>query len=157
MKGWLLLSALIVGVDFVTKQIALAELGGQPPLVLLPFLDLRLILNAGAAFGMLGTAGGWQKYLFVAVALLVSVFIIVALWRGRAGSSWMAAALALVLGGALGNLVDRVRWGYVVDFVYFNYEQWYWPAFNVADMAISVGAVMLVLDAVGLRPGALRA
>lgn len=157
MKGWLVLSALVVGVDFVTKQIALAELGGRPPLELLPFLDLRLILNAGAAFGLLGTAGGWQKYVFMTVALLVAAFIIVTLWRGSAGSSWMAAALALVLGGAVGNLVDRVRWGYVVDFVYLNYEQWYWPAFNVADMAISVGAVMLVLDAVGLRPGRARA
>lgn len=156
MKGWLVLSVLVVAVDFVTKQLALQLLGGEPPLEVLPFLDLRLILNAGAAFGMLGTAGGWQKYLFVAVAVLVSVFIAVALWRERVGSAWMAASLALILGGAVGNLVDRVRWGYVVDYIYFNYEQWYWPAFNVADMAISVGAVMLVLDAVGLRPGAAR-
>lgn len=156
MKGWLVLSVVIVAVDFVTKQLALQVLGGQPPLELLPFLDLRLILNAGAAFGMLGSAGGWQKYLFVTVAVLVSVFIAVALWRERVGSAWMAASLALILGGAVGNLVDRVRWGYVVDYIYFNYGQWYWPAFNVADMAISVGAVMLVLDTVGWRPGAAR-
>ena len=156
MKGWLVLSALIVVVDYFTKQLALAVLGGQPPVQVLPILDLRLILNAGAAFGMLGTAGGWQKYLFVTVAVLVSVFIAIVLWRGSAGSKWVAAALSLILGGAVGNLVDRVRWGYVVDYIYFTYGQWYWPAFNVADMAISVGAVMLVLDAVGLRPGAGR-
>ena len=117
-------------------------------IVLIPgLLDLRLVHNTGAAFSFLAGAGGWQRWLLILIALLVAVVIVAILRRLKAGSHWTATALALILGGAMGNLIDRIRLGYVIDFIGAHWGHLYWPYFNIADSAISIGAVMLVIDA----------
>lgn len=143
---WLLLSVAIIALDLWTKHLASTHLEYAQPVSLLPVLDLTLVHNTGAAFSMLADAGGWQRGFFIGIATLVSVVLVVWLLRLRRGTPWLALALALVLGGALGNLYDRVTLGYVVDFISVHYGGWYFPAFNVADSAISVGAVLLFLD-----------
>ncbi len=143
---WLLLSALIVALDLFSKSIASDNLQLHQPLPVFPGFNLTLMHNKGAAFSFLSSAGGWQRWFFTIIAAVVSVVIVVWLARLKPGQRWLALALALILGGALGNLWDRLTLGYVVDFIQVYYDQWYWPAFNVADSAIFVGAVMLVLD-----------
>lgn len=146
------LSALVVGLDQLTKWVATSRLTLHEPLAVLPSVNLTLTHNTGAAFSFLSGAGGWQRWFFAAVAATVSVVIVQWLRRLPPGSGWLAAGLALVLGGAVGNLVDRLRLGYVVDFVDLYYAGWHWPAFNVADSAITVGVVILVVDALlGVR------
>lgn len=146
MLKWLWLAAVMVAMDQVTKQVASAYLGLHDPVPVVPMLNLTLMHNTGAAFSFLSEAGGWQRWFFVALALGVSAGIAVWLKRLSPGQTWLAVSLALVLGGAVGNLWDRVALGYVVDFIDVYYQQWHWPAFNVADIAISVGAAMLVID-----------
>jgi signal peptidase II len=113
----------------------------------MPFLNLVLVHNTGAAFGFLGSAGGWQNALFIVVAVGASAFILWMLSRLQAAEKMLAVALMLVLGGALGNLADRLFHGHVIDFIDVYYNSWHWPAFNVADSAITIGAVLLVFDA----------
>ena len=118
-------------------------------LELLPVFKLTLLHNAGAAFSLLNNAGGWQRWFLLAISSVVA--LLVAIWLYRLQSKQhqqklLAWGLALVLGGALGNLVDRAIQGYVVDFIVVYYESWYFPAFNIADAAISIGAVLLILD-----------
>ena len=152
MLRWLWLSALLLVLDQGTKQLASAFLELRQPVLVVPNFYLTLLHNTGAAFSFLSDAGGWQRWFFAALAFIVSLVIVVWLARLPRGSRWTAIALALVLGGALGNLVDRVVLGYVVDFIqiYLPFLPWRifnpWPAFNVADSAIAVGAVMLVVD-----------
>ena len=152
MLRWLWLSALLLVLDQGTKQLASAFLELRQPVLVVPNFYLTLLHNTGAAFSFLSDAGGWQRWFFAVLAFLVSLVIVVWLARLPQGSRWTAIALALVLGGALGNLVDRVVLGYVVDFIqiYLPFLPWRifnpWPAFNVADSAIAVGAVMLVID-----------
>ncbi len=152
MLRWLWLSALIVVLDQGSKQLASAHLELGQPVPVVPYFYLTLLHNTGAAFSFLSSAGGWQRWFFAVLALVVSTVLVVWLARLPRDSRWLALALALVLGGALGNVVDRVVLGYVVDFiqVYLPFLPWRifnpWPAFNVADSAISVGAVMLVID-----------
>jgi len=153
--SWIALLVLVL--DQVTKAIAVNMLKGMPPVEVTSFLNLTLVYNTGAAFGMLNNAGGWQNTFFVFVAVAVSMFILVVLRRLAAHDIQVAIALMLILGGALGNVVDRLLLGYVVDFVDFFYDDWHWPAFNVADSAIFVGAVLLALDALGLSFGKPRA
>lgn len=141
----------IVVADRLTKMAALEYLAQRPPVEVLPFFDLVLVFNTGAAFGLLRDAGGWQNTAFIAFALLVSAFIVYALARARRDDLQVAVALALILGGALGNVVDRLLYGYVVDFIDLHYRVWHWPAFNIADAAITVGAVLLVLDTLGWK------
>jgi len=142
----LILALTLVAIDQVTKQIAYQHLVGQSAIVILPVFQLGLVLNAGAAFGFLNDAGGWQHYLFVGLAAIFSLILLVWIWRERQRNLWLAIALACVLGGAIGNMIDRVSAGYVIDFLIFHYEEWYFPAFNVADIAITVGAIMLIID-----------
>ena len=118
---------------------------------MVPFVNLTLTHNTGAAFSLLHRAGGWQRWLFAALAVVVSIAIVIWLKRLPRNARWTAAGLALVLGGALGNLWDRLAHGYVVDFIDFYYGEWHWPAFNVADSAITLGAVMLVAEVVFAR------
>lgn len=146
MRNWLWLSALVVALDQLTKYLVVQALRPLELVPLLPHLSLTLRFNTGAAFSFLNQAGGWQRWLFILLAVVVSVVILVWLWRLPRGRPWTAVALALVLGGAVGNLWDRVALGHVVDFVLLYYRQWEWPAFNVADSAIFVGAVILVLE-----------
>lgn len=136
----------IVVLDQWTKHLASFELSYRVPVELTSWFDLTLAHNTGAAFSFLAGAGGWQRWFFTAVAAAVSVVLIVWLSRLSRHRVPLAVALGLVLGGGLGNLYDRVALGYVVDFISIHYQQWYWPAFNIADSAITVGAVVLVLD-----------
>jgi signal peptidase II len=145
--GWLGLSLLTIGLDRWTKHWAEGALAPYRPLEVLPSFNLTLMYNEGAAFSLLSDAGGWQRWFFIGLAVAVSLFIVVWLWRLDARKHWQAAGLALILGGALGNLWDRVVLGHVVDFIQVYYDRWYWPAFNIADSAISVGAGILIVDA----------
>ena len=152
MLRWLWLSALVIGLDQLTKNWAESVLGGGPPIHVLPHFDLRLAYNAGAAFSFLSDAGGWQRWFFVVLAVVVTVVLLVWLARLSARDRLTAAGLALVIGGALGNLIDRVAYGHVIDFidVYWN-TSLHWPAFNIADSAITVGVVLLLLQSLFFR------
>ncbi len=144
---WLWLTLAIVAADLATKAwVGQAFAPGEVRQVT-PFFNLVLVYNTGAAFSFLAGAGGWQRWFFIAVTLTVSVVIVMMLRRQHADTR-LSFALALVLGGALGNLWDRVTLGHVVDFVQLHALGYYWPAFNVADSAISVGVVLLVWDGV---------
>ncbi len=143
---WYLLAVLIVVLDQLTKQWVSSSFSYGESLELLPFLNLTLVHNMGAAFSFLSDAGGWQRWFFAIVSLLVIVVLIVWLSRLPARQYLLATALALVLGGAVGNLWDRVFLGYVVDFVDVYYQNYHWPAFNVADTAITIGAILLILE-----------
>lgn len=143
---WLLLSLLVVALDQLTKHVALAELQPYHPHAVIPgFLNWTLAFNPGAAFSFLAGEDGWQRWLFTALATGVSA--VLAVWLARTPRrDWRnALPLALIIGGAIGNLIDRIRFGHVTDFVQVYWGDWSFPAFNVADSAISVGAVLLVL------------
>jgi signal peptidase II len=143
---WLWLSAAVLLLDQATKYLAESLLDLHRPVGLLPFLNLTLTYNTGAAFSLLSGAGGWQRWLFIVLAIVITV--VLALWLRRAspGDRWLVVGLSLVLGGALGNLWDRLTVGAVVDFIDVHYLDWHWPAFNVADSAICIGAVMLIVS-----------
>jgi signal peptidase II len=145
--AWLLLSALVVLADQVTKSYITTHYGEFEFTPVLPILDITLMHNVGAAFSFLATASGWQRWLFIGLAVAVSIAIVAWLWRMPRSQRLLAAGLALVLGGAVGNVIDRIRLGYVVDFIHFHWDRAYFPAFNVADSAITVGAACLLLDA----------
>lgn len=145
---WLFLSACVVVADQLSKSYIAQRFGEFEHISVLPILDITRMHNVGAAFSFLATASGWQRWMFIWLALVVSAGIIVWLLRLKDGShGLLAAGLALVLGGALGNVIDRIRLGYVVDFIHFHWNGAYFPAFNVADSAITVGAACLLLDA----------
>ncbi len=143
---WLWLALGVAIADQGSKLLAEHWLGVHEPVAVVPFFNLFLTYNTGAAFSFLRDAGGWQRWLFATLSVGVSVFIVVWLRRIPRDEKWLACALALVLGGAAGNLVDRLfrAGGGVVDFIDVYYASWHWPAFNVADSAISIGAVMLL-------------
>ena len=144
---WVWLSALVVLLDRITKTLAVEYLVLNAPMPQFPGLNLTLVHNPGAAFSLLRYAGGWQRWVFIVLAAVIAAGILAWLWRLPARRKWLACALALVMGGALGNLWDRVTLGYVIDFIDVYYAHSHWPAFNLADSAITVGAVMLVIDA----------
>jgi signal peptidase II len=133
--------------DQCTKLLADAMLAGHQSVVLLPFLALRKAYNYGAAFSFLGDASGWQRWFFIILALLVIAVLAAWLRRLPAGDTRVRVALVLILGGAAGNVIDRLVYGYVIDFIDVFYGSWHWPTFNIADSAISVGAAILLLDA----------
>lgn len=144
---WLWLSVAIIVIDRVTKIWMSEALLLNESYEITSFFNLTLSHNQGAAFGMLHNAGGWQQWLFGIIAVIVSLVIVVWLNRMRNDQTvWLPIALALILGGALGNLFDRVFIGHVIDFFDLHYKEWHWPVFNVADIAICVGAFMLMLD-----------
>ena len=147
---WLAVSVAIVVADLATKMWVTRVFAPGEVLTVTPFFNLVLVHNTGAAFSFLAGAGGWQRWFFMAVSIVVSIAIVWMLRRHH-GDRLMATALALVLGGALGNLYDRVTLGQVVDFVQLHAAGYYWPAFNVADSAISVGVVLLVWDSLRSR------
>jgi signal peptidase II len=141
---WLLLAALVVAADQASKFAVLAHfhLGEQAPLS--SFFNLTLVYNPGASFGLLANMGGWQRWLFTALALGICLWIGIMLWK-TPRQRLQNTALALIMGGALGNVIDRLVHGAVVDFLDFHLENWHWPAFNLADSGITLGAVLLVL------------
>ncbi|WP_375740179.1 signal peptidase II [Pseudomonas boanensis] len=146
--GWLWLSALVFVLDQASKWFFETELNLYQQIVVIPdYFSWTLAYNTGAAFSFLADSSGWQRWLFALIALVVSGVLVVWLKRLKPEETWLAVALALVLGGALGNLYDRVVLGHVVDFILVHWQnRWYFPAFNLADSAITVGAVMLALD-----------
>ena len=143
---WLSLAAAIVGLDQLSKLFAASGLSYGVPLQVLPGFNLTLLHNTGAAFSIFADGSGWQRWMFIGIAAVVSVWIVSMLKQVPAGARWMPLALTLVLGGALGNCWDRVALGYVIDFVQLCYDTRCFPAFNVADSAISVGAAMIIID-----------
>ena len=144
----LLLALLVIGLDQWTKGLAQASLEYGRPLGVLPVLDFSLHYNPGAAFSFLSSAGGWQRWFFSAVAVAVSVLLVVWLSRLRAGEWLLGLSLSLILGGALGNLWDRLALGHVVDFISVHYGGAYFPAFNLADSAITLGATLMIVDVI---------
>src|SRR3569623_1980439 len=165
---WMWIAGLVLVADQLTKQLAEALLALHEPVAVVPYVNLMLAYNPGAAFSFLAWAGGWQRWFFVVLAVTVSAVIATWLRRLGPGEKWQSVALALILGGAVGNVVDRIIYGHVIDFIDVYYTagqcmalfaslpvsggmQCHWPAFNIADSAISVGAVMMVVDA--LRSG----
>jgi signal peptidase II len=150
---------MLIIADQVTKVLVTATLDYGVAIPLCPSLNLTLLHNTGAAFSFLANAGGWQRWFFAGLAVLASGYIVYLLRLPTPNALGYRIGLAFVLGGALGNLIDRVRLGYVVDFIQVYYEQWYWPAFNIADSAISVGAVLLLISVFreGRTPAALDA
>jgi signal peptidase II len=140
---WFGLAAVVLVADFLSKAWMLGAFAPYERLAVLPFFNLVLVFNPGASFSFLADAGGWQRWFFVALALAISAWL-VAMIRRHARENLMPAALALILGGALGNVIDRLRFGAVVDFLDFHVAGWHWPAFNVADSAITVGVILLL-------------
>lgn len=145
MARWLGLSALVVALDQWTKWLAESMLEPYRAVPVVPMLNMTLVYNEGAAFSFLANAGGWQRWLFAAFALLMTGVLVVWLLRLKHEERTMAAGLALVAGGAIGNLIDRVLTGRVVDFIDCYVFDWHWPAFNIADSAITGGVCLLLL------------
>jgi len=145
---WLGLAAIVIAIDLATKAWITSAFRYGEVREVTPFFNLVLVHNTGAAFSFLADAGGWQRWFFTGIAVAISLALLVLLPRQK--NDWVAAGMALVLGGALGNLWDRVTLGKVVDFVQLHAAGYSWPAFNVADSAITVGVLLLLVD--GLRP-----
>ncbi len=158
-KGWLaavgqrpwialIIAVVVIGLDQWTKHIAVTMLEFRSPQSVTSWFDWMLTYNTGAAFSFLADAGGWQRWFLTGVALVVSVFIVGWLFRLSPSDRGLVIPLGLILGGGIGNLLDRLMLGHVVDFISLHYENWYWPAFNLADSAISAGAVWVLLGAI---------
>ncbi|MES9875366.1 MAG: signal peptidase II [Candidatus Sedimenticola sp. 6PFRAG7] len=147
MLRWLWLSVIIVGLDQISKQLVESSLMVYETVPLVPFFNLTLAYNEGAAFSFLSDQGGWQRWFFSVLALIVSIIMV--FWMKRLQQSeWLIAiSLSLIVGGALGNLIDRVLFGHVIDFLDIYYQQWHWPAFNIADSAIFIGVIFMLFDA----------
>ncbi|WP_432454303.1 MULTISPECIES: signal peptidase II [unclassified Agarivorans] len=143
---WLWLSVLVFALDQATKYAIAANFNLYESLPITPFFNLVSVRNYGAAFSFLSDAGGWQRWFFTAIAIGVSGLLLWWMKKTSVAQKWQAIAYALVLGGAVGNVFDRLVFGYVIDFLDFYIGSYHWPSFNVADSAICVGAVLLVLD-----------
>jgi len=146
MLKFLWITVVVIILDQISKQLAEYYLVFQVPIPVIPFFNLTLSYNTGAAFSFLDDAGGWQRWFFITLALVVSVVIVIWMKKLTLQDKWVAMALALVLGGALGNVIDRILFAHVIDFIHLYYEQWSWPVFNIADSAISIGVVILLID-----------
>ncbi|MBC3950408.1 MULTISPECIES: signal peptidase II [Pseudomonas] len=145
--AWLWLSLLVLVLDQATKYYFEHRLELYEQIVIIPdYFSWMLAYNTGAAFSFLADSSGWQRWLFALIAIVVSVVLVVWLKRLGRDDTWLAIALALILGGALGNLYDRVAIGHVIDFIFVHWKEHGFPAFNIADSAITVGAIMLALD-----------
>ena len=145
--AWLWLSAAVIALDQATKFLVTRFFELYERVEVLPVLDFTLLHNTGAAFSMLANASGWQRPFFIVLGLVVSVMLVVWIWRTPRGEKLLPLSLSLILGGAIGNVIDRIWHGYVVDFIHAHWGDAYFPAFNVADSAITVGAALLILDA----------
>ena len=143
---WLLLSLSVVALDQLTKQIAEAQLTPHQAVNLFPYFDWYLTYNTGAAFSFLADAGGWQRWMFTGIAVVISLVIVQWVRKLPAEETLTAVSLSLILGGAIGNLIDRVYLGHVIDYIQVWLGSYPWPAFNIADAAISIGAVLLILS-----------
>jgi signal peptidase II len=148
---WLWLTAIMLIIDQVTKYWTVQALDYRESYQILSFFNFTYARNYGAAFSFLGDAGGWQKYLFTSIAFAVSAYLLYSLKKNSVNKRWENIAFSLVLSGALGNVIDRLMFGYVVDFLDFDLGFYRWPTFNVADIVIFIGASMIILDAL-LQP-----
>lgn len=142
---WLLLAALLLIADQLTKLWFDSALRYGDRLNVLPFFDFTLLYNRGAAFSFLADQAGWQRWFFTVLGLSASAFILWMMHKNRSQTR-LLLALALILSGALGNVIDRVAYGHVIDFLLFYWQNWYYPAFNVADSCITLGAILMILD-----------
>jgi len=142
---WLAIAALVLLIDQLTKITIVRLFSYGESLPVTSFFNLVLVYNKGAAFSFLSTESGWQRYFFTALGIAAALFITFLLKR-HAGQRMFCTALALILGGAIGNVVDRIAYGHVIDFLDIYVRNWHWPAFNIADSAICVGAVLFVID-----------
>jgi len=142
---WLLIAALVILADQFTKVLILGSFQYGDSRYVTSFFNVVRVHNTGAAFSFLAQAAGWQRWFFVALGLAAAAFIGVMLKR-HGQQRLFASALTLILGGAIGNVIDRLLHGYVVDFIQLHYAGWYFPSFNVADSAITIGALLLILD-----------
>lgn len=159
---WYLLSLAVILIDQWTKWLAQTKLTFHDPVpVIEPFLNWTLAYNYGAAFSFLADAGGWQKWFFAGLALVMSIFLIVYLIKAPRKATLLSFGLALVLGGAIGNLIDRLLHGHVIDFIHVHYaDVWHYPIFNIADMGICIGVALIIIDMIfleGKREGKLKA
>ncbi|MCX7273220.1 MAG: signal peptidase II [Burkholderiales bacterium] len=146
MTPWLLLSLVVILADQLTKVLVVRRFSLGERLAVIPeFFDLTLLYNRGAAFSFLASAGGWQRWFFIGIGVAAAGFILYLLWQ-HGSQRLFATGLALILGGAIGNIIDRIWHGQVVDFLLVYWKTFFWPAFNVADSAITLGAVLLILD-----------
>ena len=145
MLKWTIISVVVIILDQITKAIATAKLVMFDPVAVMPMFNFTLMHNEGAAFSFLSDAGGWQRWFFTVLATIVSIAIFIWIKKLTPQEKGMAISLSLILGGAIGNLIDRVRFGYVVDFIDVYYNDWHWPAFNIADSAIFVGAAIMII------------
>ncbi len=146
MLKWLSLSLLVFVLDQLSKLWVMDNFDLYESIQLIPQLNFTYVHNTGAAFSFLSSAGGWQRWFFVGIALVASISLSVWLTRLKPSERWMAVTLSLILGGAIGNVFDRIAYGYVIDFIDVYYQTWHWPVFNIADCAISVGVLMMLID-----------
>ena len=146
---WLYLAVGVIVLDQLTKYWAEHILGWRQTIEILPVFDFSLVHNTGAAFGILAGMGGWQHVFFVSFAVLVSLMLIAGIIGLKAHERHLAIAYALVIGGAIGNAIDRVVYQYVIDFIHWFYQDWHYPHFNIADMAIFIGACLLFCEIAG--------
>lgn len=147
MTRWLWLSLIVILLDQATKQIADAMLTYGDSVGILPFFDFTLLYNKGAAFSFLSDQDGWQRWFFIVLALVVTGVMLAWLSRLKREEKWVAVSLSLIIGGAVGNLIDRIHMGQVIDFIHLHYQGYYWPAFNIADSAIFIGVAIMLFDA----------
>ena len=143
---WLWISIAVIIFDQLTKILADQYLQYGQPVSILPMFNFTLLYNMGAAFSFLSDAGGWQRWFFIFLSATISVVLIVWIYKLHSHQKLQTASIALILGGAIGNLIDRSIYGHVIDFIDVYYQQHHWPAFNIADSAITVGATLLIID-----------
>ncbi|CAH9017732.1 signal peptidase II [Candidatus Nitrosacidococcus sp. I8] len=146
MFKWLNISLLIVVADQIAKYLAETNLSLYQPVAIFPFFNLTLAHNPGAAFSFLADAGGWQRWFFLVIALIVSGILLIWLYKTKNNNLKESLPISLILGGAIGNIIDRFIHGYVIDFIDLYYKDWHWPAFNIADSTITVGVTLLVIN-----------
>ena len=153
MLKWLWISVPVVILDQITKQSAESRLVWGEPVEIYSWFNLTLAYNRGAAFSFLSDAAGWQRWFFIIIGVVAVAVIL--FWMKRLSSSehFTAASLALILGGAVGNVIDRLLYGHVIDFIQWHYQDWYWPAFNIADSAITAGVTLLIIGTLFARHG----
>lgn len=150
---WLILTVVVLILDQWTKHLALAHLQPYQPIEVMAHFNLKLAFNTGAAFSFLADQGGWQRWFFVVLTFVISCVLLVWLFRLEKSQRMLALALALILGGAIGNVYDRLLYGHVVDFIDWHAAGYHWPAFNIADSAIVCGAVLLFIDSLFSKKG----
>lgn len=145
-RNWLWITLLIILLDQITKIAADQYLVYQQPVALMPLFNFTLVYNQGAAFSFLSDAGGWQRWFFIVLSITISIVLVLWILKLKPQQKLQTASIALILGGAIGNLIDRSIYGHVIDFIDVYYQTHHFPAFNIADSAITVGAILLIFD-----------